>query len=79
MRVQVLFFGSTADITGKRRIETEFHDGSKASEVFDKLLAEYPGLAVHRLLLSVNQQYASGEEIICEGDEIAVFTAVSGG
>lgn len=79
MPIRILFFGSTADITGRRQIEIEFPDDSKASEIFDKLLADYPGLAVHRLLFSVNQQYASGDEIIRDGDEIAIFTAVSGG
>ena len=49
------------------------------SELLASLIAEHPRLAAHRLLFSVNQQYATGEEIICDGDELAVFTAVSGG
>ncbi len=54
-------------------------DGSKASEIFDQIKAKYPSLASHRLLFSVNQQYATGDEIIRNGDELAIFTAVSGG
>ena len=79
MNIQVLFFGSTAAVTGKRQIEIDPTDGSKSSAVFDQLLAEYPRLAAHRLLFSVNQQYATGDEIIRDGDELAIFTAVSGG
>ena len=79
MQISVLFFGSTAAVTGKRQIEIESTAGSKAVEIFDQLLAEYPRLASHRLLFSVNQQYATGDEIICDGDELAIFTAVSGG
>jgi molybdopterin converting factor small subunit len=33
----------------------------------------------HQLLFAVNQEYASGDEPLKNGDELAVFTAVSGG
>ena len=79
MQIQVLFFGSTAAVTGKRHLEIELAREKKASEIFDRLLAEFPRLAAHRLLFSINQQYATGEERIHDGDELAVFTAVSGG
>ena len=79
MRVQILFFGATAAITGHRRFELESPDGSPASGLFDKLLAEYPRLVAHKLHFSINQQFATGEEIVHDGDELAIFTAVSGG
>lgn len=79
MGIRVLFFGATAGITGKREIQVELTNAVKAGKIFDRLLAEYPDMATHRLLLSVNQQYATGDEIIQDGDELAIFTAVSGG
>ena len=79
MNIQVLFFGSTAAVTGKRQVEVELIDESTARNMFDQLLAEYPKLSNHKLLFSVNQQYATGDEIIRDGDELAIFTAVSGG
>ena len=79
MPIQVLFFGATSSVTGKRQIDVDVPDGKKAGDIFDQLLAEYPRLAVHRLLFSVNQQYATGNEIVRDGDELAIFTAVSGG
>jgi molybdopterin converting factor small subunit len=79
MPVNVLFFGSTAAVTGKRRVAVDLAGDSRASEVFDRLLTEYPRLAAHKLLFSVNQQYSTGEEIVKDGDELAIFTAVSGG
>ena len=79
MNVRVLFFGSTATITGERQMEVELANASKAQQIFDQLLAEYPNLAAQRLLFSVNQQYATGEESLKDGDELAIFTAVSGG
>lgn len=79
MAVRVLFFGATAEITGEREIEmTDFH-GVWTRELFAQLLTKYPGLSSQRLLLSLNQKYSNGDEILRDGDEIAVFTAVSGG
>ena len=79
MKVTALFFGATADITGKRRVEVEVAPEAKAADIFDRLVADHPLLAKHRLHFSVNQQYATGNEIMSDGDELAIFTAVSGG
>ncbi|MDQ3132134.1 MAG: MoaD/ThiS family protein [Acidobacteriota bacterium] len=79
MKVQVLFFGATADETGEREIEISLAENSKANGAFAEILEKFPRLAGHKLLFAVNQEYANGEEIIREGDELAVFTAVSGG
>ncbi len=79
MPIRVLFFGSTAAVTSKREIEMDVDDETHARTIFDQILTEYPRLAAHRLLFSVNQQYATGDEIIRDGDELAIFTAVSGG
>jgi len=79
MKVQVLFFGATADATGKREIEIDLAEETKAENVFRGIVRDFPQLETHSLLFTVNQEYASGEEIIRNGDELAVFTHVSGG
>lgn len=79
MKVSVLFFGATADEAGTREIEIDLADHAKAEEVFGEIVNKYPRLAQHKLLFAVNQEYAGGDEIIKDGDELAVFTAVSGG
>ncbi|HMT07594.1 MAG TPA: MoaD/ThiS family protein [Pyrinomonadaceae bacterium] len=79
IKLNILFFGATADIIGKRRIEIDLPIDTIASQILDKLISDFPSLSEHRLLYSVNQQYASGNEILADGDEIAIFTAVSGG
>jgi len=77
--IQVLFFGATAEIVGKRRIELSLPDGSPSNMAFDLIRAEFPRLSGHKLHYSVNQVYAAGDEAIRNGDELAIFTAVSGG
>jgi molybdopterin converting factor subunit 1 len=79
MKVSVLFFGATADEVGMRKIEIDFPENAKAADAFDEIVDKFPRLANHKLLFAVNQEYASGDEIIRDGDELAVFTAVSGG
>ncbi len=79
MNIQILFFGATAEITGQRRVEVAIETETTASEVSTNLIAEYPRLASHKIHISLNQQYANGDEIVRDGDELAIFTAVSGG
>jgi molybdopterin converting factor small subunit len=79
MAVRVRFFGATAELVGKYEIDIRTDDTTVA-EVLDRLILEYPALAKLDLKFAVNQEYASSETAIeCAGDELAVFTAVSGG
>jgi molybdopterin converting factor small subunit len=79
MRVSVLFFGATADEVGAREIDLEFGENATAGDAFREIVGKYPQLENHKLLFAVNQEYANGDETIKDGDELAVFTAVSGG
>jgi sulfur-carrier protein len=79
MNVTVLFFGQTAEITGTRELEISFESTVRASEAFGIIIEKYPRLKENKLLFAVNQTYANGDEIINNGDELAIFTAVSGG
>lgn len=79
MKVSVLFFGATADAVGKREIEIDLHDDTKAADAFAQIVGAYPNLKQHSLLFAINQEYADGDKIINNGDELAVFTHVSGG
>ena len=79
MKVQVLFFGATADAVGNREIEIDLADWTRADDAFRRIVGDFPQLENHSLLFAVNQEYASGNEVIREGDELAVFTHVSGG
>lgn len=79
MTVHILFFGATADAVGKRELLVSPASGDTAADVFKTVIATYPQLQRHKLLFSINQEFASGSENVRDGDELAVFTAVSGG
>jgi len=78
-KLKVLFFGATADIVGAREVSVDISLLEQASSVFQRVIAEHPALSKHRLLFAVNQQYTKSDEIVKDGDELAIFTAVSGG
>jgi molybdopterin converting factor subunit 1 len=82
IKVTILFFGAAADIARKRNEEFAFPAGTNARAAFENILAAYPQLSERfkgSLLLAVNQEYAKGDEILNEGDELAFIPPVSGG
>ena len=79
VKVNVLFFGVTADVVGKREIELSLEPTVKSGDVFRQITDSFPALNDHRLLFAFNQEYSTGNEIISDGDELAIFSAVSGG
>lgn len=82
MKVQILFFGAAAETIGKREIEFSLPENTNADKVRAQILEAFPKLRENfkdSLLFAVNQEYAKGDEIINDGDELAIFTAVSGG
>ena len=78
MSVRVLFFGATAEIVGTRQLMLDAA-GRSAADVRSQLMRDHPNLASHKLLLSVNQEFVLDERQLADGDEVAIFTAVSGG
>lgn len=79
MSVKVLFFGATADAAGTRSVELDLAAPRPAGEVFAEIVGRYPQLAGLSLLFAVNREYAGADAQVSDGDELAVFTAVSGG
>lgn len=79
MNVKVLFFGATADAAGERELELSIHAPERAGNIFASIIEKFPALKNHKLLFARNQEYIKGDEWIMDGDELAVFTPVSGG
>lgn len=80
MELRIFFFGVTADIAGTRMLHLPITaETTTADEMLKQILSKFPGLGSHKLYISINQQYATGDEIVQDGDELAIFTAVSGG
>ena len=79
MLIRVLFFGATADAVGTRQTEVTVNDESSIAEVVDRLSLQYPQLSNRKLLTAVNEEYRAPNVLLRDGDQLAIFTAVSGG
>lgn len=81
MRIKVLFFGFTCDLTGLREEQIELGDGENLQELRNFYETRFPRLAelAGSLLFAVNQQIAGPLDILHEGDEVAFMPPVSGG
>ena len=66
---------------GKSQIVLQVNEACSLSEFRGKLFAQFPELEPFSgsLIVSINQNFASDEQHIHQGDEIALFPPVSGG
>ena len=62
-----------------QRIEDDPAPLISAASVFERIIRSHGIPANRDLRFSVNQKYATGQETLRDGDELAIFTAVSGG
>jgi len=81
MKIRVKLFASVREIVGQKELVLEVPDDVKASAIPHLLASEYPRLQalVSFLKTAVNHEYADGERILVEGDEVALLPPVSGG
>ena len=80
MTLQILAFGIIKEIFGGPSVELELAPGSTAADLRTVLEQRYPRLQqLASCLLAVNNEYASADQPVGEGDEIAVIPPVSGG
>jgi molybdopterin synthase catalytic subunit len=81
MKVNVLFFGITHDLTGCAQEQVELPEGENLDGLRRHYEARFPRLQSigSALLLAVNQEIANGSTPLLDGDEVAFMPPVSGG
>ena len=81
MRIKVLFFGLTHDLTGLREDQVELEEGDNLEHLRRLYETRFPRLRelADSLLFAVNQQVADSAARLHEGDEVAFMPPVSGG
>jgi molybdopterin synthase catalytic subunit len=81
MKVHVLFFGITHDLTGCAQEMADLPEGENVEGLRRRCEARFPRLKTVEgaLLLAVNQEFAEGSMPLHEGDEVAFIPPVSGG
>ena len=81
MMVTVRLFARLREIVGAGELDRELNEGATVEDLLSTLRAEYPGLAdfTRRTVIAVNQEFASSDTSLSDGDEVAIFPPVSGG
>ena len=81
MRVRVLFFGSLKEITGHAEEALEVPTGATLEDVFRLYAERHETLQERRssTLFARNREFARGDAVLADGDEVAFLPPVSGG
>jgi len=81
MRVRVLFFGVLKDIFGGTEEMAEMAAGSRVADVVDGFVRRAGGRQelMRSVAVAVNREYASLEQVLQDGDEVALLPPVTGG
>lgn len=79
MNIRLLYFAALAGATG-RDAESVQTDSGDAAALFDEIAARYRlPFARRHLRVAINGVFASWEQRLREGDEVALLPPVSGG
>lgn len=83
MKVHVLFFARSREVTNESEVDIDLDDGSTTEALTTVLLERYPLLAevFDTSVLALNQEYLGvGEHaLLKDGDELAIIPPISGG
>lgn len=79
MEIRILFFGSLADSFGMREMPYTLETATTVGQLLDKLTRKKGAIVAQKLLIAVNEEYSDDLTVLNQGDEVAIFTAVSGG
>jgi len=81
LQVTVLYFATLRDRAGARREKVQLPDSATVSDLKDQLAGQHPDLltSLGTVLVAVNQEFALEDEVLADGDEVALFPPVSGG
>jgi len=80
MKIELLFFGITADIAKEKSIQLDVDEGLRVEILRDLLCSKYPKLTDYKnFSVAVNMEYATDNILIKDGDTVALIPPVSGG
>ncbi|MEM1042086.1 MAG: MoaD/ThiS family protein [Bacteroidota bacterium] len=81
VELRVLLFSVLREIVGTGELRLQLRAPVRGEDVLGRLVAEYPATETYRSVvrLAVNRVYAPLLTELCDGDEVALITPVSGG
>lgn len=80
MEIEILNFGIAREICGSSSIRLQTPDHLDCAGLRAMLLEKYPRFGdLSSFLLAINEEFATPEQLINAGDEVAIIPPVSGG
>ena len=81
MKLQVLYFAVVREHTRASSEQVDLDDRSTVRHLVDRLIELHPSLAGLRpaIKVAVNQEFRGDDEVLRDGDEVALIPPVSGG
>lgn len=80
MKIQILLFGIARDIVGKSHLELDTSQPLDVTSFKQLLKDKYPKMSqLSYFKVAVNQDFADDDQLLKEGDEVALIPPVSGG
>jgi molybdopterin converting factor subunit 1 len=79
MRVTVLYFGVLKDVMGRRSAVMDVAEGASVRELLGLHRGAGRAAVWDSIAVAVNQEYARAEDVLKDGDEVALLPPVSGG
>lgn len=79
--MRLLFFAVLRDIAGSGDAELDLPEGTRPRDVWQQLRARHSQLAAYEQppLTAINESYASPDDVLRDGDELAFIPPVAGG
>ena len=81
MKVRVRYFATLRDRAGLKEEELDLDTGSTVRDLIKSLETRHPAIteSLPTVIVAVNREYASDDQVLESDDEIALFPPVSGG
>jgi molybdopterin synthase catalytic subunit/molybdopterin converting factor small subunit len=79
MQIRLILFGILKDRLGSPARTVELPDGARVSELLQLMSEGVPEPVLRGIAVSVNAEYATGEHVLRDGDEVGLLPPVSGG
>jgi len=82
MQIEILFFATLKDLIGEKKVQLSLPgDSSTVGLVRQQLIQRYPQIEANlkAALAAINEEFASADDTVQDGDELAFFPPVSGG
>jgi len=81
MKIRLLYFAVLRDITGKSEEIVDLPEGTRASEIWERLRGKHDQLAAYERppMTAVNEEYVDASSALRDGDEVAFIPPVAGG